>query len=85
MLDRYLFSTLAYQAIMVGEDIVKSIFDTLNIAEKILLPEVIVFVKAGAETIKNRIKAKGGEGQWYGDEITQNNCLETADKNLQVV
>ncbi len=82
ILDRYIFSTLAYQTIMLGEDIVKSIFDTLNIAEKILLPEVIVFVKADAETIKNRIKAREGEGQWYGDEITQNNCVETAYQKI---
>lgn len=82
ILDRYIFSTLTYQTIMLGEDIVNSIFNTLNIAEKILLPEVIVFVKADAETIKSRIKARGGEGQWYGDEITQNNCVETAYKKI---
>jgi len=82
ILDRYIFSTLAYQTIMLGEDIIKCIFDSLNIAEKVLLPEVIVFVKADAETIKNRIKARGGDGQWYGDEITQNNCVETAYKQI---
>ena len=82
ILDRYIFSTLAYQTIMLGENIVKCIFDTLNIAEKILLPEVIVFVKADAETIKNRINTRGGDGQWYGDEITQNNCVETAYKKI---
>jgi deoxyguanosine kinase len=82
ILDRYIFSTLAYQTIMLGENIVKCLFDTLNIAEKLLLPEVIVFVKADAETIKNRIKARGGNGQWYGDEITQNNCVETAYKKI---
>ena len=84
VLDRYIFSTLAYQVIMLGEDVVKSLFNTLNIAEKIFLPEVIVFVKADAKTIKSRIKARGGEGQWYGDEISQNknNCVETAYKNI---
>jgi len=82
ILDRYIFSTLAYQTIMLGENIVKCIFDTLNIAEKLLLPELVVFVKADAETIKSRIKARGGDGQWYGDEITQNNCVETAYKKI---
>ncbi|MDN2664146.1 deoxynucleoside kinase [Psychromonas sp. 14N.309.X.WAT.B.A12] len=80
ILDRYIFSTLAYQTIMLGENTVKCIFDTLNIAEKLLLPEVVVFVKADADTIESRIKARGGELQWYGDEITQNNCVETAYK-----
>jgi len=82
ILDRYIFSTLAYQTIMLGENIVKCIFDALDIAEKLLLPEVVVFVKADKETIKSRIKARGGDGQWYGDEITQNNCVETAYKKI---
>lgn len=34
ILDRYIFSTLAYQTIMLGEDIVKNIFDTLRINKK---------------------------------------------------
>ncbi len=60
ILDRYIFSTLAYQTIMLGEDIVKNIFDTLRINKKILLPEVIIFVKADIETINNRIETRGG-------------------------
>ncbi|TOD39189.1 thymidylate kinase, partial [Vibrio parahaemolyticus] len=67
ILDRYIFSTLAYQTIMLGEDIVKNIFDTLRINKKILLPEVIIFVKADIETINNRIETRGGTVQWYGD------------------
>lgn len=82
ILDRYIFSTLAYQTIMLEEDIVKKIFDTLNIAKNILLPEVIVFVKADAETINSRIEARGGTVQWYGDAVTQNNCVETAYKKI---
>lgn len=82
ILDRYIFSTLAYQSIMLGESIIKKLFDTLKISQNIVLPEVIVFVKADAETINNRIKARGGELQWYGDEITQNNCVETAYKKI---
>ena len=82
ILDRYIFSTLAYQAIMLGEDVVKKIFDALNITKKILLPEIIVFVKADIETINNRIEKRGGNTQWYGDAITQNNCVETAYKNI---
>lgn len=82
ILDRYIFSTLAYQIIMLEKDVVKNIFDTLNIAKNILLPEVIVFVKADAETINNRIETRGGAVQWYGDAITQNNCVETAYKKI---
>lgn len=82
ILDRYIFSTLAYQIIMLEKDVVKKIFDTLNIAKNILLPEVIVFVKADAETINNRIETRGGAVQWYGDAITQNNCVETAYKKI---
>lgn len=82
ILDRYLFSTLAYQTILLNEGIVKNIFDTLKIAKNILLPEVIVFVKADAETINNRIEARGGTVQWYGDAVTQNNCVETAYKKI---
>ena len=82
ILDRYIFSTLAYQAIMLGEDVVKQLFDTLKITQNIILPDVIVFVKADAETINNRIESRGGIVQWYGDEITQNNCVETAYKKI---
>ncbi|WP_415721258.1 deoxynucleoside kinase [Photobacterium ganghwense] len=78
ILDRYIFSTLAYQTIMLGEDIVKNIFDTLKINNKILLPEVIIFVKADIETINNRIGTRDGTVQWYGDAVTQNNCVESA-------
>lgn len=78
ILDRYIFSTLAYQTIMLEESIVKNIFDTLKISQNILLPEVIVFIKADAKTINNRIEARGGTLQWYGDEVTQNNCVENA-------
>ncbi|MEZ8097118.1 dTMP kinase [Photobacterium swingsii] len=82
ILDRYVFSTLAYQTIMLEEDTVKKIFDALNIAKKILLPDVIVFVKADAETINSRIAARNGTVQWYGDAVTQNNCVETAYKKI---
>ena len=82
ILDRYIFSTLAYQSIMLGENVVKQLFDTLNITQKIRLPDVIVFVKADAETINSRIESRGGIVQWYGDEITQNNCVETAYKKI---
>lgn len=78
ILDRFIFSTLAYQTIMLGEDIVKSIFDNLKINKKIYLPEVIVFVRADNETINNRIETRGGTVQWYGDAVTQNNCVESA-------
>lgn len=78
ILDRFIFSTLAYQTIMLGEDIVKSIFDNLKINKKIYLPEVIVFVRADSETINNRIEIRGGTVQWYGDAVTQNNCVESA-------
>jgi len=71
ILDRYIFSTLAYQTIMLGEDTVKKIFDTLNIANNIILPDVIVFIKADAETINSRIENRAGPVQWYGDAITQ--------------
>lgn len=60
VVDRYIFSTLAYQTIMLGEKLVKNIFDTLNISQNILLPEVIIFVKADAETINSRIGARCG-------------------------
>lgn len=82
ILDRYLFSTLAYQTIILDEDIVKNIFDILNVAQNILLPDIIVFVKADAETINSRIEARGGTVQWYGDAVTQNNCVETAYKKV---
>jgi len=82
ILDRYIFSTLAYQTIMLGEETVKKVFDAFNITQNILLPEVIVFVKADAETINKRIEARGGNIQWYGDAVTQNNCVETAYKKV---
>ncbi|MGR4990316.1 dTMP kinase [Vibrio rotiferianus] len=82
ILDRYIFSTLAYQTIMLGEGKVKKIFDALEIVNNILLPELIVFVKADAETINSRIETRGGKTQWYGDEVTQKNCVETAYKRV---
>lgn len=82
ILDRYIFSTLAYQTIMLGEGKVKKIFDALEIVNNILLPELIVFVKADAETINSRIETRGGKTQWYGDEVTQKNCVETAYKRI---
>lgn len=82
LVDRYIFSTLAYQTVMLGEEVVKAIFDTLNIAQSILLPDVIVFVKADAQTINDRIDARDGCIQWYGDAITQNYCVETAYKKI---
>ncbi|WP_099612248.1 deoxynucleoside kinase [Vibrio fujianensis] len=82
ILDRYLFSTLAYQSILLGEEKVRTMFDVLNIANNIVLPNVIVFVKADTETINNRIKARGGEIQWYGDAVTQNHCVESAYKMI---
>ncbi|MBE3659359.1 hypothetical protein BOO91_00150 [Vibrio navarrensis] len=47
-----------------------------------MLPDVIVFVKADAETIHNRIKAREGQIQWYGDAVTQNHCVESAYKTI---
>jgi dTMP kinase len=82
IVDRYIFSTLAYQTVMLGEEVVKTIFDTLNIAQSILLPDIIVFVKADAQTINDRIDARVGCIQWYGDAVTQNNCVETAYKKV---
>ncbi|MEG3759023.1 deoxynucleoside kinase [Pseudoalteromonas carrageenovora] len=82
LVDRYIFSTLAYQTVMLGEEVVKTIFDTLNFSQSILLPDVIVFVKADAQTINDRIDARDGCIQWYGDAITQNNCVETAYKKI---
>lgn len=76
--DRYVFSTLAYQLIMLGEDVVKNIFDTLKINEKILLPELIVFVKADIDTIKKRIETRDGTVQWYGDAVTKSSNVESA-------
>jgi deoxyguanosine kinase len=83
ILDRYIFSTLAYQSIMLGEEVVKSIFDALNIGQNIVLPDVIVFVKADAETINNRIEARSGSIlQWYGDAVTQSNDVESAYQKI---
>ncbi len=50
----------------------------LELIKKILLPEVIIFVKADIETINNRIETRGGTVQWYGDAVTQNNSVESA-------
>lgn len=80
--DRYIFSTLAYQSILLDEKRVKKIFEALRVTNKLLLPDVIVFVKADLDTINRRIGDRGGELQWYGDEVTQNNCVETAYKEI---
>lgn len=80
--DRYIFSTLAYQSIILDEERVKKIFEALRVTNKLLLPDVIVFVKADLETINRRIGERGGELQWYGDEVTQNNSVETAYKEI---
>ncbi|MEH0758192.1 deoxynucleoside kinase [Vibrio sp. 16] len=80
--DRYIFSTLAYQSILLDEERVKQIFEALRVTNKLLLPDVIVFVKADLETINRRIGERGGELQWYGDEVTQNNSVETAYKEI---
>ena len=82
ILDRYIFSTLAYQSIMFGEDFVKKVFDILNITQEILLPEVIVFVKADIETINRRVTIRGGKLQWYGDAVTQKNDVGAAYKKI---
>ncbi len=82
ILDRYIFSTLAYQTILIGEERVKVIFEALDVKNNILLPDAIVFVKADAKTINNRIKARGGKAQWYGDAVTQNHNVEAAYKTI---
>ncbi|MGF1709843.1 deoxynucleoside kinase [Vibrio kagoshimensis] len=82
ILDRYIFSTLAYQTILLGEDTVKGVFGALDVANKILLPDVIVFVKADKKTIDDRIERRGGKLQWYGDKVTQKHSVETAYQTI---
>ncbi|MDN3696096.1 MULTISPECIES: deoxynucleoside kinase [Vibrio] len=82
VLDRYLFSTLAYQSILLGKETVKGVFDALNVAKKIVLPDLVVFVKADTETIDGRIDRRGGKLQWYGDEVTQKHSVEVAYQTI---
>lgn len=82
VLDRYLFSTLAYQSILLGEETVRDVFKALNVEKNIVLPDLVVFVKADSETIDGRIERRGGKLQWYGDEVTQKHSVEVAYQTI---
>lgn len=57
--DRYLFSSLAYQSITAGEDLVK----TLN--SPFPLPEVLIYIRVSVETGLKRVAARGENAEIY--------------------
>ena len=81
-IDRYIFSTLAYQSIMLGEEKVKILFDQLDISNIITLPDLIVFIRADKETIQKRIHNRTGKIQWYGDKVSQKHDVESQYKKV---
>lgn len=81
VMDRYIFSTLAYQYLMIGEDIMKY-FDIMMKDKKIIMPDLVIFVIAHPEIILKRIQKRDKKlentrkTEWYGDEISKNKGQE---------
>ncbi len=77
VMDRYIFTTLAYQYQMIGDEVMKW-FDLIKSSENIILPDLVVFVTASPEVIRERIMKRdisngvSNKTEWYGDEISKN-------------
>ena len=77
VMDRYIFTTLAYQYQMIGDEVMKW-FDLIKSSKNIILPDLVVFVTASSEVIKERIMKRDisngvlNKTEWYGDEISKN-------------
>lgn len=82
VMDRYFFTTLAYQYLMAGEDILKYFEILLNAKQKLFMPDLVIFVTARPEVIYQRITQRDKElgltnkTEWYGDEISKNKSLQ---------
>lgn len=89
VMDRYFFTTLAYQYLMVGDEILKYSEIILNNKHKIILPDVVIFVIARPEIILHRISQRDRELgiakriEWYGDEISKNKSLHLQDAYIK--
>jgi deoxyguanosine kinase len=89
VMDRYFFSTFAYQYLMVGDDILKYFEIVMNSKNKFLLPDLLIFVTAQPEIIRERINQRDknlkvkDKTEWYGDEISKNNSLQLKEAYIK--
>ncbi|WP_066425086.1 deoxynucleoside kinase [Anabaena sp. 4-3] len=69
--DRYIFSTFAYNSLLVKQDL-SCHFPILQSSPDFLLPDVIVYVTASQSIINQRIAKRSQEVpiQWYGDKVS---------------
>ncbi len=76
VMDRYVFSTLAYQYQMLGEQVMNW-FELMFTPPSLILPDLVVFVTARQKVINSRIKLRDAQNaeinktEWYGDEISK--------------
>lgn len=82
VMDRYFFTTLAYQYLMAGDDILKYFEIVLNSKQKIIMPDLVIFVTARPEIIYQRITLRDkqlgitNKIEWYGDEISKTKSIQ---------
>lgn len=67
ILDRYFYTTYVYH-----QQIVKSNFpvEIKTFYDKLLQPDLVIFLDVPHEIRKERIRSRSGELQWYGDAIS---------------
>jgi deoxyguanosine kinase len=89
VMDRYFFTTLAYQYLMAGEDILKYFEILLNSKKKILMPDLVIFVTARPEIISQRINQRDkdlgvkNKVEWYGDEISKKKSVQLQEAYMK--
>ncbi|MCS6795212.1 MAG: deoxynucleoside kinase [Raineya sp.] len=89
VMDRYFFTTLAYQYLMLGDNILKYFEIILNSKQKILMPDLVIFVTARPEIISQRINQRDkdlgttNKIEWYGDEISKKKSLQLQDAYIK--
>lgn len=82
VMDRYFFTTLAYQYLMAGDDILKYFEILLNAKQKLFMPDLVIFVTARPEVIYQRIHQRDkdlgitNKTEWYGDEISKTKSMQ---------
>jgi dTMP kinase len=89
VMDRYFFTTLAYQYLMVGEDIMKYFEIILNSKHQMIMPDLVIFATARPEIIYQRINQRdinlgiSNKTEWYGDEISKMKSLQLQEAYIK--
>jgi thymidylate kinase len=87
VLDRYIFSTIAYHRMMLGSSVDKCIELNLNNGSNFLLPDKIIFITASKSIINERMNKRSNginEKQWYGEEISLSmDLVSSYEKTLE--